>query len=78
MNIDGKCLNGKFYQINKITRDWHEVQLDVIQFEVHCEMFLNLAQRSTGLFTVLDDDRSACLRFQLDDDATKFKSQYYD
>jgi len=71
-----KHLSGSFTQKLNTSKHWTTVHVPLYDIEVHYEKVIDLAARSQGYFTEIADDRNACIRFELPEDAAQFKAAY--
>lgn len=71
-----KHLTGDFASKLNTTKQWTSVEVSLCDLDIHYDRILELASESEGYYTELADDRYACVRFQLPEDAYSFKEMY--
>ena len=76
MRVEQKELLGDIVKCDRFTKDWYEVEISWLSFEIDYDTYGPLANSSEGIWTALCDDRTAVVRFQNEKDAKEFEHQY--
>lgn len=71
-----KHLAGDFISKLNTTKQWTSVEVSLCDLDIHYDRIMELASESDGYYTEMSDDRNACIRFQLFEDAHKFEQRY--
>ena len=72
----GRYISGEFHKLINLTKNWAQVDIDIEPYDDRFMQIIEIAKHdSEGNFADLHDERSACVRFELDSDAAKFKEQ---
>ena len=76
MLVRDKELIGEFWPVEHNTREWKQVDISWIEYELHYDQYAEVANKSRGLWTTLSDSDTACVRFQCEEDAKMFEREY--